>query len=67
MNSTPHQIVKTRRTEHSRKAQGHSGRVFVNFKKETKEIEIVQELIRQDQLTKPNSGITISDINYYKI
>jgi len=53
MNSTPHQIVKTR--------------VFVNFKKETKEIEIVQELIRQDQLTKPNSGITISDINYYKI
>lgn len=66
MNSTPRQISKTRRTEPG-KAQEQSVRVFTDFKKETKEIEIVQELIRQDQLTKPNSGISISDINYYKI
>lgn len=66
MNSTPRQITKTRRTKHS-KTQEQSGRVFADFKKETKEIEIVQELIRQDQLTKPNFGISISDINYYKI
>jgi len=66
MNSTPRQITKTRRTEHG-KVQEQSGRVFADFKKETREIEIVQELIRQDQLTKPNSGISISDINYYKI
>lgn len=66
MNSTPRRIAKTRRTEPG-KAQERSVRVFTDFKKETKEIEIVQELIRQDQLTKPNSGISISDINYYKI
>lgn len=66
MNSTSRQIAKTRKIE-PRKTQEQSGRVFADFKKETKEIEIVQELIRQDQLTKPNSGISISDINYYKI
>jgi len=66
MNSTSRQIAKTHKIE-PRKTQEQSGRFFANFKKETKEIEIVQELIRQDQLTKPNSGISISDINYYKI
>lgn len=66
MSSTSLQIAKTRKIE-PRKTQEQSGRIFADFKKETKEIEIVRELIRQDQLTKPNSGISISDINYYKI
>jgi hypothetical protein len=66
MNSTPRQITKTHKIE-PRKTLEQSERIFANFKKETKEIEIVQELIRQDQLAKPNSGISISDINYYKI
>ncbi|MBI2048162.1 MAG: hypothetical protein HYT27_03400 [Parcubacteria group bacterium] len=66
MNTTPRQIAKTRKGE-PRKAREQSGRVFADFKKETREIDIVQELIKQDQLTRPNSGIAISDINYYKI
>lgn len=66
MNTTPHQIANTRKIE-PRKAREQSGRVFADFKKETKEIDIVQELIKQDQLTKPNSGIAISGTNYYKI
>lgn len=66
MNATPHQIAKTRKIE-PRKTRDQSGRLFADFKKETKEIEIIQELIKQDQLTKTNPGISISDINYYKI
>lgn len=66
MNSIPYRVAKTRKIE-PRKTQEQSGRIFADFKKETKEIEIVQELIKQDQLTKPNSSISISDINYYKI
>jgi len=66
MNTTPRQIAKTRKSE-PRKAREQSGQVFADFKKETREIDIVQELIKQDQLTRPNSGIAISDINYYKV
>lgn len=66
MNTTPRQISKTRKIK-PKEAREQSGRVFSDFKKETKEIDIVQELIKQDQLTRPNSGIAISDINYYKI
>lgn len=65
MSSAPRRTTKTRQIE-SRRMQ-ESGRVFADFKKKTQEMEIVQELIRQDQLTKPNSGISISDINYYRI
>lgn len=65
MNTTPRQIAKTRKNEPI-KTHIDSGRVFADFKKETKEVEIVQELIKQDQLTK-GSGVSISEINYYKI
>lgn len=66
MNTTPRQIAKTRKIE-PRKAREQSGRVFADFKKETREIDIVQELIKQDQFSRPNSGMAISDINYYKV
>ncbi len=40
---------------------------FSEFKNETKEIDIVRDLIKQDQLVKSNSGVIIPDINFYKI
>lgn len=65
MNPTSPQVSKPQKTEED--LRNNLSGDFSDFKKETREIDIVRELIKQDQLTKPDSGIFIPDINHYKI
>ena len=44
-----------------------SKKAFIDFEKETKEIRIIQDLARKEQLIKISAVVPTSEMNYYKI
>jgi hypothetical protein len=58
----PNQLEKTNNATSS-----PSKEEFDNFEKETREIKIVQEMIRKEQVVKVPNINPATEINYYKI